>query len=66
MRSKWIEYGGKKIFYQDFSNLFYNYEAVKQELNEVQAIVKAEPPDSVLVLSDFQNTNIGGDLLPQM
>ena len=39
MRSNWIEYKGKKIFYQDFSKLFYNSAAVKAELEEVQKIV---------------------------
>lgn len=66
MRSKWIEYNGRKIFFQDFSNLFYNTEAVKAELAEVQTIVTAEAPNSVLVLSDFRNTNIGRELLPVM
>ena len=66
MRSKWIEYNGKKIFFQDFANHFYNTEAVKQELAEVQEIVKAQPANSTLVLSDFRNTNIGSDLLPVM
>ncbi|MBV6394609.1 MAG: hypothetical protein HFACDABA_00175 [Anaerolineales bacterium] len=66
MKSKWIEYNGKKIFFQDFANHFHNAEAVKQELEQVQAIVKAEPPNSVLVLSDFRNTSIGRELLPIM
>lgn len=63
MRSYWIEYNGKKIFYQDFSKLFFNSAAVKAELEEVQKIVKAQPADSVLVLSDFRDTQIGSDLL---
>lgn len=66
MRSYWIEYNGKKIFYQDFSKLFFNSAAVKAELDEVQKIVKSQPPDSVLVLSDFRDTNIGSDLLPAL
>ena len=66
MRSKWIEFNEKKIFYQDFSNLFYKTELVKTELEEVQVIVKAQPPHSVLVLSDFRNTEIGGNLIPVM
>jgi len=64
MRSQWIEYKGKKIFYQDFSKLFFNSTAVKEELNEVQAIVKAQPKNSVLVLTDMRDTNVGSDLLP--
>ncbi len=66
MRSKWIEHQGKKIFYQDFSKHFYNSADVKAELNEVQKIVRAQPLDSVLVLSDFRDTNVGSDLLPAM
>lgn len=66
MRSNWIEYQGKKIFYQDFSKHFYNSAAVKTELAEVQKIVLAEPENSVLVLSDMRDTNIGSDLLPAM
>ncbi len=66
MRSKWIDYKGKKIFYQDFSKLFYNTAAVKNELAEVQKIVTSEPLNSVLVLSDLRDTNIGSDLLPSM
>ena len=66
MRSNWIEYKGKKIFYQDFSKHFYNSAVVKAELVEVQKVVVAEPLNSVLVLSDMRDTNIGSDLLPAM
>ncbi|HXF84116.1 MAG TPA: hypothetical protein VNK49_01900 [Anaerolineales bacterium] len=66
MRSTWIEYKGKKIFYQDFSKLFYNSAAVKAELEEVQKVVTAQPLNSVLVLSDFRDTHVGSDLLPLM
>ncbi|MBT3337107.1 MAG: hypothetical protein HN855_15555 [Anaerolineae bacterium] len=64
MRSKWIEYKGKKIFYQDFSKHFFNYQAVKEELVEVQAIVVKQPLDSLLVLTNFTDTAIAGDLMP--
>lgn len=66
MRSKWIEHNGKQIFYQDFSKLFYNSAAVKEELKEVQEIVKAQPKDSMLILTDMRDTNVGSDLLPAM
>ena len=64
MKSKWIEYNGKKILYQDFSNLFFNTNAVKAELEEVQAIVMGEPKNSVLVISNFSNTEITNQLMP--
>lgn len=66
MRSNWIEHKGKKIFYQDFSKNFYNSDSVKAELAEVQEIIKAQPLNSALVLSDFRDTNVGSDLLPAM
>jgi hypothetical protein len=66
MRSNWIEYKGKRIFYQDFSQNFYNSAAVKEELVEVQKIVISQPLNSVRVLSDFRDTNVGSDLLSTM
>jgi hypothetical protein len=66
MRSNWIECKGKKILYQDFSKNFYNSAAVKAELAEVQKIVTSQPLNSVRVLSDFRDTNVGSDLLSAM
>ena len=66
MRSNWIKHKGKKIFYQDFSQNFYNSAAVKEELNEVQKVVIAEPLNSLLVISDLRDTEIAGDLLTAM
>ncbi|MFZ1042397.1 MAG: hypothetical protein WCA79_08720 [Anaerolineales bacterium] len=63
MRSKWIEHKGKKILYQDFSALFFNAEAVKNELASVQEIVLKEPMNSVLVLSTFKDTQVGTNLM---
>jgi hypothetical protein len=64
MRSKWIEYNNKKIFFQDFSSMFYDTDAVKQELTQVQAEVVKQPKGSLLVLSDFRDTNITNELMP--
>jgi hypothetical protein len=66
MRSTWIEHNGKKVLYQDFSKNFFNSAAVRAELEEVQKIVTAQPLNSVLVLSDFRDTNVGSDLLSAM
>jgi len=63
MKSRWIEHNGKRILVQDFANLFYNAEALKNELAGVQGIVMNEPENSVLVLSDFTNTEISGELM---
>ena len=64
MRSKWIEHRGKKIFFQDFSGLVYDAEALKKELTEVQAEVIKHPKNSLLILSDFQDTNITSEMMP--
>lgn len=64
MKSKWIEYNGKKIFYQDFSNNFFNEKAVIEELGEVQEIVLSQPENSTLVLSNFSNTEVTTKLMP--
>jgi hypothetical protein len=64
MRSKWIEYKGKKIFYRDFSDLFFNARAVINELVEVQTVVAKEPGNSVLVITNFQDTEISSELMP--
>jgi hypothetical protein len=66
MKSTWLEYNGKKILYQDFSNLFFNTNAVKEELEQVEAIVLAEPKNSVLVISNFTNTEISSQLMPTL
>ena len=64
MKSKWIEYNGKKILYQDFSNLFFNTNAFKEELEQVETIVLGEPENSVLIISNFANTEITNELMP--
>lgn len=64
MKSKWVEQNGKQIFYQDFSNFFFNEKAVIDELREVQNVVLGQPKESVLVLSNFSNTEITANLMP--
>lgn len=64
MRSKLIDYKGHKIFFQDFSgHSLIETDLVKEELKEVQAFVMQQPPDSLLVLADFSETQIGKDLM---
>jgi hypothetical protein len=64
MKSKWIEHNGKKILYQDYSNYFFNEDAVKKELAEVEAVVLNEPENSVLVLTNMSNTEVTLNLMP--
>jgi hypothetical protein len=64
MRSKWIEHKGKKIFFQDFSGLLYDADALKKELAQVQAEVISHPKNSLLILSDFRDTNMTNEIMP--
>ncbi len=64
MRSKWIEHKGKKIFFQDFSGLLYDADALKKELTQVQAEVISHPKNSLLILSDFRDTNMTNEMMP--
>ncbi len=67
MRSKWISHQGRQIFWQDFSNNgLLGTESVKQELQAVQEIVLQQPKNSVLVLADFRDTQIGKELLDML
>lgn len=64
MKSKWIEFNGKQILYQDFSNYFFNEKAVIDELKTVETLVMGQPDNSVLVISNFSNTEITANLMP--
>lgn len=64
MKSRWIEHEGKQIFFQDFSGLFFKADAVRKELEEVQAEVVKHPKNSLLILSDFTDTNMTNELMP--
>lgn len=67
MRSKWISHKDRQIFWQDFSNHdVLDTDAVKEELLAVKEIVTQEPKNSVLVLADFRNTQIGKELMDLM
>jgi hypothetical protein len=64
MRSKWLEYRGKRILFQDFSGFdLQQADPLIEELAAVQAIVVQEPLASVLVLADFRETQLGRDLM---
>jgi hypothetical protein len=64
MRSQWITHAGRQILMQNFSGYYLtNAQAVKEELAAVQQIVVQQPKNSVLVLADFSNTQIGKELM---
>src|SRR5690348_10471636 len=67
MRSKWITHKGQQILVQDFSDHYLvDVDAVKEELAAVQQVVVQQPANSVLVLADFRNTQIGRGLMDML
>jgi hypothetical protein len=63
MKSKWIEYHGKKIFHIDLSNFGSDAEALRNELQEASRITTSQPENSVLVITDMRNTVISSTIL---
>jgi hypothetical protein len=67
MCTKWIEYQGAKILYQNFTNHgLLGSEKNKEEFHTMQQVILAEPPGSVRVLADFRNGQIMKELLDAM
>jgi hypothetical protein len=62
MKSKWVEYGGKKILHIDLSNFRSDMRGFEAELNETVATIGQEmyamPEHSALVLVDLTNTSM--------
>jgi hypothetical protein len=56
MKSRWIEHRGNRVFYRDYSNLGFDVAALQAEMDAVVEAVCAEPPESVLALSDVRGT----------
>ncbi|HTX91246.1 MAG TPA: hypothetical protein VMC09_08520 [Anaerolineales bacterium] len=56
MKSHWIDYRGKRIFFADYSGFGNDTAGLQQELDEAVEVLAREPDKSVLVLSNFENT----------
>ncbi|MEZ0397036.1 MAG: hypothetical protein ABWK53_11490 [Anaerolineales bacterium] len=56
MKSHWIEHKGKRIFFADYSGFGTDSEALRQEVEAAVAVIVAEPPKSVRVLSSLEGT----------
>lgn len=67
MRSQWITHKDQQIFWQDFSKQsLLDIDMIREELQKVQEVVLQYPVNSVLVLADFRNTEVGKDLMDMM
>ena len=58
---QWLTYEGKRVLLLDFSER--SAKRVEELAREVQQIITAQPPGSVLVLADFTGASITGDAL---
>ena len=56
MKSRWVEHRGKRVFIADFTNFGAHAEALKAECAEIVAVLRNEPEDSVLAISDINGT----------
>ena len=56
MKSRWIEHKGKRVFYTDYIDLGYDANALEAEMKEAEAIVCAQPENSVLIIIDTRGT----------
>ena len=62
MKSRWISYKGKQIFYMDFSGFGHDVASVKAEINATTEIVKQQPEGSILGLTDMRGTTISSEV----
>ena len=56
MKSRWVEYQGKRIFISDFSNCGYDAVAVGKECEAIKTALMNELPKSVLAIVDVEGT----------
>jgi hypothetical protein len=57
MRSQWIEHGGKRILYADYTNFSESdFEALRAEVVEVETEIARQPENSVLSLTDIRGS----------
>ncbi len=63
-RINFIEHKGKQILYEDFSNT--KLDEYVAALDEAAAIIRAQPPHSVLALADINGITFNKEMLDRM
>jgi hypothetical protein len=61
VKSKWIKHKGKRIFYSDCTDFGYDARTLQTEIEEVDAIVCAQPENSVFVIVDVRGTVLSSE-----
>lgn len=57
-RTRFIEHGGKRILLLDYTNLGADLGQLQAEIEKTKRIVSAQPPGSVLTLTDVRGSRI--------
>jgi len=66
MKTQWINHKGKKILLADYSGFGFNVAGAQAEMETAIDLALREPPNSVLTLTDIQNTKVSPDMYNQM
>ena len=66
MKTQWISHKGKKILLADYSGFGFNVAGAQAEMETAIDLALREPPNSVLTLTDIQNTKVSPDMYNQM
>lgn len=57
-RTRFIDHGGKRILLLDYTGLGASMDALAREIEESKRVIAAEPPGSVLALTDVRGARI--------
>jgi len=57
-RTRFIEHAGKRILFMEYTGLGSDLAELLAEIEKTKRIIAAEPPGSVLILSDVRNSRI--------
>jgi hypothetical protein len=63
MKSRWITYKGKRIFFVDLSGFGRHPDALREELVQAEAAAYREPEGSLLVLTDVRDTILSSEVM---
>jgi hypothetical protein len=63
MKSKWITHKGEQILFVDLSSFGRHLDAFREELMEVEAVAYQQPEESLLVLTDIQDTVVSSEVM---
>ena len=66
MKTQWINHKGKRILLADYSGFGFNVAGAQAEMETAIDLASREQPNSVLTLTDIQNTKVSPEMYNQM